>query len=205
MEATELLAGLGSALMIFKRLLGLGVGTEVIEAEAKKIMMERLSGSMGHHLLLRDKECENQSLKESELQSQDKWEEEDRRFWREEKLVMRLLSIRMKEVRAQEKRARKAWDQVVRPFAALFYLHGRSTISGLEPKCPPPPSATLKNSQNLHKSSQPTLESSSIQTAEPIVKYHTILEMGAITDLHILSDPVSDFWKCPKKGFKNLY
>ena len=22
-------------------------------------------------------------------------------------------------------------------------------------------------------------------------------------DLHILLDPVSDFWKCPKKGFKN--
>ena len=21
-------------------------------------------------------------------------------------------------------------------------------------------------------------------------------------NLHILSDPVSDFWKCPKKGFK---
>ena len=24
-----------------------------------------------------------------------------------------------------------------------------------------------------------------------------------MTDLHILSDPVTDFWKCPKKGFKN--
>ena len=23
-----------------------------------------------------------------------------------------------------------------------------------------------------------------------------------MTDLHILSDPVNDFWKCPKKGFK---
>ena len=23
-----------------------------------------------------------------------------------------------------------------------------------------------------------------------------------MTDLHILSDPVKDFWKCPKKGFK---
>ena len=24
-----------------------------------------------------------------------------------------------------------------------------------------------------------------------------------MTDLHILSDPVSDFWKCPKRGLKN--
>ena len=23
-----------------------------------------------------------------------------------------------------------------------------------------------------------------------------------MTNLHILSNPVSDFWKCPKKGFK---
>ena len=23
-------------------------------------------------------------------------------------------------------------------------------------------------------------------------------------DLHILSDPVKDFWKCPKKGFKKI-
>ena len=23
-------------------------------------------------------------------------------------------------------------------------------------------------------------------------------------DLHILSDPVYNFWKCPKKGFKNV-
>ena len=23
-------------------------------------------------------------------------------------------------------------------------------------------------------------------------------------DLHILSDPVTDFWKCPKKGLKKL-
>ena len=54
-------------------------------------------------------------------------------------------------------------------------------ISGLEPKCPAlllSSSSCSKNSQNLHKSSQPTLESSSIQTAELIVKCHTILEMG---------------------------
>ena len=25
-----------------------------------------------------------------------------------------------------------------------------------------------------------------------------------MTDLHILSDPVTDFWKCPKKGFKKI-
>ena len=26
-----------------------------------------------------------------------------------------------------------------------------------------------------------------------------------MTDLHILSDPVKDFWKCPKKGVKKLF
>ena len=26
-----------------------------------------------------------------------------------------------------------------------------------------------------------------------------------MTDLHILLDPVSNFWKCPKKGFKKLF
>ena len=49
-------------------------------------------------------------------------------------------------------------------------------ISGLEPKCPPAPALL---SEKLAKSSQPTLESSSIQTTEPIVKFHTILEMGS--------------------------
>ena len=39
--------------------------------------------------------------------------------------------------------------------------------------------AAPKNLPYLRKSSQPTLESSSIQTAEPIVKFHTILEMGS--------------------------
>ena len=26
-----------------------------------------------------------------------------------------------------------------------------------------------------------------------------------MTDLHILLDPVTDFWKCPKKGFKQIF
>ena len=46
-------------------------------------------------------------------------------------------------------------------------------ISGLEPKCPSPPPAK----KNLPKSLHSTLESSSIQTTEPIVKCHTNLEM----------------------------
>ena len=64
------------------------------------------------------------------------------------------------------------------------------SISGLEPKCPPAP---------LKKSSQPTSDSSSIQTAEPIVKCLTILEM---IFHHILSDLVSNFGKGPKRRFK---
>ena len=41
---------------------------------------------------------------------------------------------------------------------------------------------------NLHN---PLWRALALKTTEPIVKFHTIL-----------SDPVSDFWKCPKKGFK---
>ena len=55
----------------------------------------------------------------------------------------------------------------------FLFVHGTvsSAISGLEPKCPP----LLLLSEKLAKSLQPTLESSSIQTAEPIVKCYTIL------------------------------
>ena len=31
--------------------------------------------------------------------------------------------------------------------------------------------------------------------------YKLISKLEAMTDLHILSDPVTDFWKCPKRGF----
>ena len=31
------------------------------------------------------------------------------------------------------------------------------------------------------------------------------LKTRSMTDLHILSDPVTDFWKCPKKGLKKLF
>ena len=57
----------------------------------------------------------------------------------------------------------------------------------------------------LAKSSQPTLESSSIQTTEQIVKCHTILEMGS----HDLSPHTFRsglrFFKGLQKGFKKNY
>ena len=57
----------------------------------------------------------------------------------------------------------------------------------------------------LAKSSQPTLESSSIQTTEHIVKCHTILEMGS----HDLSPHTFrsglQFFKGSKRGLKKLY
>ena len=53
----------------------------------------------------------------------------------------------------------------------------------------------------LVKSLQPTLESSSIQTTEPIVKCHTILEMGShALSLHTFGSPI--FERAPKGGFK---
>ena len=57
----------------------------------------------------------------------------------------------------------------------------------------------------LAKSSQPTLESSSMQTTEQIVKCHTILEMGS----HDLSPHTFRsglrFFKGLQKGFKKNY
>ena len=42
-----------------------------------------------------------------------------------------------------------------------------------------------------------------------LLSYNTfkdhLKKIKAITDLHILSDPVTDFWKCPKKGFKKIF
>ena len=58
-----------------------------------------------------------------------------------------------------------------------------------------------KNSQNIHKSSQPTLESSCIQTAEPIVKFHTILEMGSHDKYFWIQSPI--FGSAPKRHFWN--
>ena len=82
---------------------------------------------------------------------------------------------------------------------------GCNVISGLELKCPAP-ALLRKTCQNIHKSLQSTLESSSIQTTELIVKFHTILEMGSHDEsAHFILDPGSDFWKCPKKGFKKSY
>ena len=72
-------------------------------------------------------------------------------------------------------------------------------ISGLEPKCPAP-AAAPKNSQNHHKFSQPTLENSSIQTTEPIVMFHTLLEMGSHNkSAHTFGSSLL-FLEMPQKG-----
>ena len=57
----------------------------------------------------------------------------------------------------------------------------------------------------LAKSLQPTLESSSMQTTEPMVKCYTILEMGS-HDLspHIFKSSVQ-FFKGPQKGVQKNY
>ena len=57
-----------------------------------------------------------------------------------------------------------------------FYQWTRTEVSSCSCCCS---CSSPKNLPNLHKSLQPTLESSSIQTTEPIVKFHTILEMGS--------------------------
>ena len=53
---------------------------------------------------------------------------------------------------------------------------------------------------------QPTLESSTIQTAEPIVKFHTILEMGSHNEFaHTFRSQSLIFGSALKRGFKKLF
>ena len=63
-----------------------------------------------------------------------------------------------------------------------------------------------KNSQNLCKSLQSTLENSSIQTAEPIVKFHTIFEMGSHDGSSHTFGSSLQFLEVPQKGIlKNIF
>ena len=63
-----------------------------------------------------------------------------------------------------------------------------------------------KNLPFLRKSSQPTLESSSFQTTEPIVKFHTILEMGSHDEsAHTFRSSLWFLEVPPKRGLKKSY
>ena len=93
---TELLAGLGSTLKMYKRLLSLGIGTGGDQAEARKIIWERLSGPTGHFLLLKEQAERNQS--ETEIELGREGVREETRCWRDVVLVQKLLRIRIKEV-----------------------------------------------------------------------------------------------------------
>ena len=62
-------------------------------------------------------------------------------------------------------------------------------------------SSSLKNLPNICKSSQPTLESTSIQIAEPIMKCHTILEMGSHDGSSHTFGSSHLFLEVPQKGF----
>ena len=61
-------------------------------------------------------------------------------------------------------------SQLLQVYKMYLYIKKSQIFSGLEPKCPL--LLSCSSSEKLTKSSQPTLESSSIQTAEPIVKCH---------------------------------
>ena len=102
LETTELLAGLDVNVRLYKRLVSLRIVTVMIEAEANKIIRERLSGPTGHYLILRDKDRNLQCKTETELETQESGEET--KCWRDEALVRKLLRIRLKELKAQEKR-----------------------------------------------------------------------------------------------------
>ena len=62
----------------------------------------------------------------------------------------------------------------------------------------PPP----KNSQNLCNPLWRALASKPLNRLSSFTPFY---KWEAMMNLHILSDPVSDFWKCPKKGFKKSY
>ena len=66
-------------------------------------------------------------------------------------------------------------------------------------------SSSPKNLLHLCKSLHPTLESSSIQTVEPIVQFHTILEMGSHDESAYTFGSSLQFLEVPQKGVKKSY
>ena len=63
---------------------------------------------------------------------------------------------------------------------------------------PPPPTPPSKFSRQLHRALAP-------KPLNRLSSFTIFYKWEAMMNLHILSDPVSDFWKCPKKGFKKSY
>ena len=64
--------------------------------------------------------------------------------------------------------------------------------------CSPAPPAP-KNSQNL---CNPLWRALASKPLNRLSSFKPFYKWEAMMNLHILSDPVSDFWKCPEKGFK---
>ena len=116
-DAATLVTGLEVTVRMYRKLVNLGVGTGVVEAEAGKIVWERLCGPTGHHLLMKDREQETQCRTEDELKIKEK--EQERKCWRDENLVRKLLRIRLSGVRAEEKRAKKILEQEIKSLTSV--------------------------------------------------------------------------------------
>ena len=96
----------------------MGVGTGGVEAEARKILWERLCGPMGHHLLLKDHEQDNHCMTESELLREEP--EKVRRCWRDVGPGEKTTENKTEGVEVRGEEARKVWDQEVRSAAAVM-------------------------------------------------------------------------------------
>ena len=117
-EAARVQTKLDILKIMYKRMLRLKIGTRSVESEAMKIVSERLGGPTGHHLLLRDLDENEQSMTEEELKRQDL--NSQRKCWRDPLLVLKLVKVRLKEIKEKQSRARKVVSECLREAPAVM-------------------------------------------------------------------------------------
>ena len=89
---------------MYDSLFKLNVGTNVIKAEAGKIVREKMSGPSGHRLVVGPRMCETQRQVENEEEDLD--ECSPRQCWRDVTVVKRLVGLRRKIVGEQWRKAK---------------------------------------------------------------------------------------------------
>ena len=117
-SVTQVMTRLEILKIMYKRMMCLRIGTRRVESEAIKIVKERLSGPTGHHLLLRDVNDDQQSVTQDERVSQEL--ELERKCWRDQPLVLKLVKLRLKEVKEKQSRARKIVDECLKEATAVM-------------------------------------------------------------------------------------
>ena len=103
-EAATLVVKLEVNLRMYKELIKLNVGTNMVESEMIEMVHEQVAGPTGHCLVMEPRKCDEQ--KTVELDPEVKGEDAGSQCWRDLSLVRRLLSVRRRMVAKQLRKAR---------------------------------------------------------------------------------------------------